>query len=112
MFDPQVALAMFEYLTSQQQQQQQHHYQQEEACSSSSAAAAAAGAASTAQQPAQPELDAQQLAIMFAALKRERASRVTPQQRLMMYDRLAGQMDALPAIFLRGASDCQIQPLT
>lgn len=55
-------------------------------------------------------LDPQRLAADFAALKKERASRVTEQQRQMMYVQLTSDMDALPPIFLRTA-DCRIVPL-
>lgn len=56
------------------------------------------------------QLDPQQLAATFSALKRQRASQVTEEQRQKMYVNLVEQMDALPPIFLRTA-DCQVKPL-
>jgi hypothetical protein len=91
MFDLQVAQAMISYLCSPTQPDQ-------------------GGSSSTESTAAPSSLDPQQLAAAFAALKKERASRVTEQQRQKMYVQLTAEMDALPPIFLR-TSDCHIRPL-
>jgi hypothetical protein len=91
MFDLQVAQAMFNYLCP------PAHFDQ-------------GGSNSMASIAAHNTVDPQQLAATFAALKKERASRVTEQQRQKMYSQLTAKMDALPPIFLR-TSDCTIQPL-
>lgn len=88
MFDLPVAQAMFDYLFP--------HPQPPQPSSSSSAE--------------QPQQDVQELAATFAAMKKQRASRVSDTQRQQMYTQLAAEMDALPSIFLRTA-DCQVRPL-
>lgn len=95
MFDLPVAQALFSHLCT-------------AAAAASQQAAAAAASSSSSAPPSQP--DSQQLAKTFSALKRERASRVTEEQRQQMYMQLMAQMDALPPIFVRTA-DCHIQPL-
>lgn len=87
MFDLPVVQAMFGYLFPQPQPPQP---------SSSSAE--------------QPQQDVEELAASFAAMKEQRASRVSDTQRQQMYTQLAAEMDALPSIFLRTA-DCQVRPL-
>lgn len=97
MFDLQVAQAMFNYLCP------PAHFDQGGSNSMASLAAHNNAIVVWVRDP-------QQLAATFAALKKERASRVTEQQRLKMYSQLTAEMDALPPIFLR-TSDCTIQPL-
>jgi hypothetical protein len=93
MFDLPVAQAMFEHL-----------------CTAAPVAMQAAASSSSRSRAPCSQLDPQQLAATFAALKRQRASRVTDKQRQKMYVQLVERMDALPPIFLRTA-DCQIKPL-
>jgi hypothetical protein len=103
MFDLPVTQALFDYVLRSDQKTTQ---QPDPGAASSSKAAAAAGQ--------QQQLDAgrvQQLAVAFAASKRERASRVSPEQRAAMYQRLAAAMDALPPIFLRSADCTTRRPL-
>lgn len=90
MFNLQVAQAMFKHLCS--------------------PAPPPAQAGSSTSNPQPSALDPQQLAATFAAQKKERASRVTEQQRQKMYVQLVSDMDELPPIFLR-TPDCQIVPL-
>jgi hypothetical protein len=52
-----------------------------------------------------------EMAARFAAMKRQRSSCITQQQQVSMYTQLAAQLKALPPIFLRTGSSCQIQPL-
>jgi hypothetical protein len=93
MFDLPVAHSMFDHL-----------------CTAAPAARQAAASSTSSRNAPCSQLDPQQLAATFAALKRQRASRVTYEQRQKLYVQLVDRMDALPPIFLRTA-DCQVQPL-
>ena len=95
MFDLPVAQAVFQHLCAPPTPLSQ----QEASSSSGSSSQAAAN-----------QQDPQQLAAVFAALKKPRESRVTEEQRQMMYTQLTAEMNALPPVFIRTA-DCQIQPL-
>lgn len=105
MFDVQVARAMFQYLCS-----PPHTTQQPPAATAAAAEASSSsnGASSSSNDQQQ---DAQQLAASFAALKKQRASRVTDEQRQKMYGQLLAEMDALPPVFVRTAQGCEIKPL-
>eukprot|EP00879_Flechtneria_rotunda_P008997 GHRR01009420.1.p1 GENE.GHRR01009420.1~~GHRR01009420.1.p1 ORF type:complete len:192 (+),score=75.42 GHRR01009420.1:701-1276(+) len=86
MFDQDVALAMFQYL-----------------CGSSASN-------NGTQQALKSNQEIQDMAVAFAAQKKQRASQVTAEQRQAMYIELAAEMEALPAVFIR-QKDCSIVPL-
>ncbi|WIA29135.1 hypothetical protein OEZ86_011646 [Tetradesmus obliquus] len=56
------------------------------------------------------EQQIQAMAAEFSSLRQQRASRVSAEQRQAMYVQLAAEVDALPAIFVRG-KECHIVPL-
>lgn len=56
------------------------------------------------------EQEIQSMAADFSALKRQRSSQITAEQRQAMYGQLAAEMSALPAVFLR-QRDCSRVPL-
>lgn len=79
MFDLPVARAMFQYICSTSDSGGSSHHTHEQVS---------------------------EMAAAFAAQKRQRASRVTEEQRQAMYMQLAADMDRLPHIFLRNM-DCK-----